>query len=709
MKRTFFTVFVLLMLTALLSAQTVNVTFRANVAAVPDTLGATSLVQIRGTSDSDDGNIDVLSPGVEIAWNANTTMYLQNVGGDYWEGTFAVPAGSALKYKFFTNYHSTVASGDEWEHTGWENDVAETADPIVGGEAKTTNRVLDLSGFAGTDTVLNLQFVNGWSMQKPGQYATPYTTNDSTFVIYIRTNMMGFEEFDPSRHAVGVRGSNMEDWGQTGELSWGPSYLLTKGPGDGKVATNFYSAAIHVPLKYDSAGVKFKLVVHDTVSGSIDEDWSLMFHNSGREDEVPFVWTGEDTTVHWFWFDNMAPIIRPNEDSVIVTFKADMSKAISDNAFSSNDTVVVKSGWNATADNVYTSGKMIRQGISSIYAIVDTVVSSLNEDLQYSYYLVKNGQEFKEIFFDFADSDGGSSAERRKLLMTGSTVLVEDYTDDIASPRRKPTFRNTTPIDKDITVIYTCDVRPAFYQVKFGGSTLEDIQSTFHITDPEDVITYGVRINGPATGSWETWGQTLYDNAERTMYDDGTNGDEVAGDSIYTATFTYLTSTVPVPTVGQEFKFGIHGGDNEGGFGNNHIENIDMSGDTTFIHSQFGSIDPLFYSEWDYTNQMPSAIGDDDLGTLPKVYTLNQNYPNPFNPVTTITYTLAKSGKVKLDIYNVLGQKVRTLIDGNATAGLHVDQWNGLDNNGKKVASGVYFYKLEAGEFTAIKKMIMIK
>ncbi len=100
---------------------------------------------------------------------------------------------------------------------------------------------------------------------------------------------------------------------------------------------------------------------------------------------------------------------------------------------------------------------------------------------------------------------------------------------------------------------------------------------------------------------------------------------------------------------------------------------------------------------------------EDEIGSIPNQYVLNQNYPNPFNPVTTITYTLAKSGKVKLDIYNVLGQKVRTLIDGNATAGLHVDQWNGLDNNGKKVASGVYFYKLEAGEFTAIKKMIMIK
>lgn len=110
------------------------------------------------------------------------------------------------------------------------------------------------------------------------------------------------------------------------------------------------------------------------------------------------------------------------------------------------------------------------------------------------------------------------------------------------------------------------------------------------------------------------------------------------------------------------------------------------------------------------TDPFTSYVGvDDEIMPVPTIYTLNQNYPNPFNPVTTITYTLAKSGKINLAVYNLLGQKVRTLVNSNATAGLHINKWNGLDDHGKKVASGIYFYKLEADNFTAVKKMIMLK
>ncbi len=104
-----------------------------------------------------------------------------------------------------------------------------------------------------------------------------------------------------------------------------------------------------------------------------------------------------------------------------------------------------------------------------------------------------------------------------------------------------------------------------------------------------------------------------------------------------------------------------------------------------------------------------TAIGDEPQ-TLPKAYALNQNYPNPFNPSTTINFALVKAGKVNLSVYNVLGQKVATLLNNElATAGTHAVKWNGLDDTGNKVASGVYFYKLEAGNFTSVKKMILMK
>ncbi|MBN2425909.1 MAG: T9SS type A sorting domain-containing protein [Calditrichaceae bacterium] len=90
-------------------------------------------------------------------------------------------------------------------------------------------------------------------------------------------------------------------------------------------------------------------------------------------------------------------------------------------------------------------------------------------------------------------------------------------------------------------------------------------------------------------------------------------------------------------------------------------------------------------------------------------YTLNQNYPNPFNPQTSISYSLPRPGQVSLIIYNVLGQKVKTLINGKADAGTHYHVWKGVDDRGNKVASGIYFYKLEAENFSAIKKMVLVK
>jgi hypothetical protein len=90
--------------------------------------------------------------------------------------------------------------------------------------------------------------------------------------------------------------------------------------------------------------------------------------------------------------------------------------------------------------------------------------------------------------------------------------------------------------------------------------------------------------------------------------------------------------------------------------------------------------------------------------TLPESYGLSQNYPNPFNPSTTISFALPEANHVRLDIYNVLGQKVETLVDQNMPAGTHEVEWYT-----STAASGVYFYRLEAGTFSETKKMMFLK
>ena len=110
--------------------------------------------------------------------------------------------------------------------------------------------------------------------------------------------------------------------------------------------------------------------------------------------------------------------------------------------------------------------------------------------------------------------------------------------------------------------------------------------------------------------------------------------------------------------------------------------------------------------EWVFNPTTTTGVPADQV---PIRFTLQQSYPNPFNPSATILYSLENQVYVRLSIYNLLGQRVRALVDGRERAGNHVAVWDGTDDSGKRVASGIYFYRLEAGSFVSTKKMVMIK
>lgn len=111
-----------------------------------------------------------------------------------------------------------------------------------------------------------------------------------------------------------------------------------------------------------------------------------------------------------------------------------------------------------------------------------------------------------------------------------------------------------------------------------------------------------------------------------------------------------------------------------------------------------------------YASQYLYAPTDvDDDGALPTAYALNQNVPNPFNPTTTISFSIPQGGHVSLDVLNVLGQRVRRLIDGDYPAGTHQITWDGLDNNGSPAATGIYFYRISSNDFTSTRKMLLVK
>ena len=110
-----------------------------------------------------------------------------------------------------------------------------------------------------------------------------------------------------------------------------------------------------------------------------------------------------------------------------------------------------------------------------------------------------------------------------------------------------------------------------------------------------------------------------------------------------------------------------------------------------------------------YDNIYVGTISMKPVAALPTGYILHDNYPNPFNPETTISFRVPQQSSVKVSIYDEMGQHIATLLNTEVQAGNHMLRWNGTDNNGRPVADGVYFYKMEADGYIQSKKMLLLK
>jgi hypothetical protein len=108
------------------------------------------------------------------------------------------------------------------------------------------------------------------------------------------------------------------------------------------------------------------------------------------------------------------------------------------------------------------------------------------------------------------------------------------------------------------------------------------------------------------------------------------------------------------------------------------------------------------------------VVGVNEQPDLPTAYALSQNYPNPFNPSTTIRFALPVQSKVSAEVYNILGQRVATLVNEVLPAGYHTIEWNGTGSNSQHLSSGVYFLRLAASgdngrKFNEVRKLMMLK
>ncbi len=165
----------------------------------------------------------------------------------------------------------------------------------------------------------------------------------------------------------------------------------------------------------------------------------------------------------------------------------------------------------------------------------------------------------------------------------------------------------------------------------------------------------------------------------------------------------------------------------------NHTVQIDVPDGTnitilipTIGISDLATIDPASGTPQDFTDMVEYTVtaenGDEQIWIVtvtllvssddnltPSVTKLTGNFPNPFNPTTTISFSVKEAGHVSINIYNMKGQLVKTLMNEHLEAAYHSAVWNGKDNSNKMVSSGIYFYKMRSGNYTSTKKMILMK
>jgi len=640
----------------------VNVTFRANTSTVqgvtdtsdvtPGGAGLTG-VDLRGTVQSFGGGND---------WTPGDNP-MMSVGGDYWEYTITFPAtavGTNLEYKFgfnTLNLDGTVTST-------WEG---------------TPNRPLTVPA---VDTVLPVDYVNS---ETP-----PFEDVADSLDVYFRVNMSTNTDFDPATQQVHMAGS-LEGWSHS---------IVMNREGESSYYNYHWrgNAVTDAPVE-----VQYK----DTLG-----DWSGT-HESVDNRVINVV---QDTTIQWVYYNNLMPKPFAASDELnSLTFSTDVANAIANNGFSQGDTLLVKYGYGGTQTSVMID--TLTAGFGTVYSVT---IPNLGVDLEsdgmyYQYYNLKNDVEDREIFFNF-DYEGSdvSLAERRlhdlQGAAAGADFVINDNIVSTVHSRRMPRFKNNNILapnaaDVDTSIYYFyVDMRPAIYQV-LSGTTLEDIQGEKDITVPEQVLNWNICINGPATGGWTTWGGQLDGTWAKVMNDNGVGADLVAGDTVFSKGLKFQANS---STIGQEFKFGIGGGDNESGYGLNHIENLDLVSHE--VYSVWGSINPNFYNAWNYDWNTPTSLDVELTDGVPNQFKLGDNYPNPFNPTTTVAFSLPIGVDVKLTVYNLLGEKVTTVYNTYAQPGNYTATWNGLDSQGNQVPSGTYLFELDAGEyFHQVKKMTMMK
>ncbi len=471
----------------------------------------------------------------------------------------------------------------------------------------------------------------------------PFTPTDSVDV-WFRVNVAGVVGFDPATQQVGIRGS-------LSPFGWDASYFLNR-----EGTSMFYSGV--AKFHPDSArNVYYKYYIDGPGGAGWEPSGDNMFPMKN------------DTTIVWKWFGGLRPTDKPITEKNI-TFQADIAALINSGGFNTaTDSLkilifaggAITGGTQKMVEDLFTAG---------LFTTTLTIKAALDSEIKYKFKAYPDER--------FENGGGYETGSDRIYVWTGQDSVL---------PAAFPTIiPKAVGLPHDVMIKFVVDMRNPV-----------DFRTSQAITNLRDVWIKGGAV---PLGAWQ--GNWTYDDTTAgtliKLFDNGTNGDETAGDRFYSRDILWLAGT---PGGTFEFKFaagypGVELGgayylDNEAGYGSNHSWAFPNPPPTSArLRMVFGVMGPV-------------SVRDIN-GAIPENYSLSQNYPNPFNPTTKIDFSIPVSGLVTLKVYNILGQEVATLMNGEMKAGNYR-----VDFSTDNLSSGTYFYKLTAGSFTSVKKMLLLR
>ncbi len=698
--------------------------------------GATTIGLQFGGTDDDEAKAVNFIPG------SNGTWYLSGISKS--DMTFPNATITNKGKKDVVVFHMNQENLDWVKNYGGSSDdylnsaaVGNKGDIYFAGTYKSSTVDFDPFNF-GTNGSYDI-----WLGKMHEKYATVYLACDMSVQI-------NSGAFNTETDSLFVRGSFQTDAGDTANWQGNMFKLDVENNGD----NNFYFS--NIPVLADSVGktYEYKFVMNETWETVSNRTFVL---------EAPTTWVDpvrfnddDGTVTHSIRFEVDMNVQAENgnfnaaTDTVSIagsmngwTVKAnlmndDNSDGVYDAIFDLNEGelyefkyVINSTGWESVPNREYTVGTSDDTYTAYFNNDEGVVRTTISLSFQCNMELEIAAQRFNPAT-DTLSARGSFNGWSDVTKMTPSTtdpntyegvVNYDSFEDDVifykfayttASGTNWETNPPTNSNNYEHTVTAT-DITNGYSIVPLRGynnSTLETV------VNQASVIRFIVDMNGAVDGNGVAfssienvaiaganpplaWPDGGWPDADSTkvifMVDDGTHGDETAGDNFWTMEVDFpIYSPLDI-----EYKYGANWGlssngganDNEGGVGSNHHV-------TLFPEFTYGSAIDVFGTF--ETKDVDTRVTE--TGEIPTVYALGQNYPNPFNPSTVIKFSIPNSGLVSLKVFNILGQEVATLVNEMKSVGVYE-----VSFDASSLTTGMYIYRIQSGEFTSTKKMLLIK